>query len=135
MSQFAYFWPALATQLAVILAFFTFFQVGQARGRYGILPPAMQGPAEFERILRVQANTVEHLVLFLPSLWMFSLYVSSFWGGILGLLWVIARIVYIIGYRRSTPGRMPGMLLSVVILAILMFGGLAGIIYSWIILT
>lgn len=135
MNQFAYFWPALACQLAVLMAFVSLYLVGQARGRYSVPPPFTDGPEDFMRRHRAQVNTIEHMVIFLPSLWMFSLYVSSFWGGMLGLLWVVGRTIYLIGYYRSVKGRIPGFLIALLPLVILSVGSLIGIIYSWVTLT
>jgi hypothetical protein len=40
---------------------------GQARGRYGVKAPAVTGHPIFERWMRVQQNTIEQLVVFLPA--------------------------------------------------------------------
>ena len=48
--------------------------VGAARGKYGIAAPAMTGNEHFERAVRVQMNTLEQLVGFLPALFIAAAY-------------------------------------------------------------
>ena len=66
---------ALVTNLAVLEYAVFALLVGLARGRTGVLAPETSGHPEFERYFRVQQNTLERLVIFIPSLWVFSYYV------------------------------------------------------------
>ncbi len=70
--------------------------------------PAITGNPDFERVFRVQMNTLEWLPIFLPSLWLFAIYISDAIAAAIGAVWVIGRIVYMIGYTKSVPGRGPG---------------------------
>lgn len=98
--------PALVTLLTVLLLFATAVTVGRARGRYGIKAPAVTGHPDFERALRVQMNTLEQTVLFLPVLWLAAQpYANPTWAGLLGLLWLIARVWYAIAYTRAADKR------------------------------
>ena len=60
--------PALVTILALALYIATFLNVGRLRRRFAIEAPAINGPPEFERALRIQHNTIEQLIWFLPAL-------------------------------------------------------------------
>src|SRR5688572_9914465 len=93
--------PALVVALALLLYVGVFIAAGRARHRYGIKSPAVTGPPEFERALRVQQNTLEQLVWFVPALWLFALFLSSFWAGILGLVWIAGRAYYAVSYYRD----------------------------------
>jgi len=117
---------ACITMLAILLYAGMLFATGAARARYKVAPPAMTGHPQFERILRVQQNTGEHLIAFIPSLWIFSQFVSSFWGGILGVIWLVGRVVYAIGYYQQPKKRMPGHIIGAVALLILIVGALLG---------
>src|SRR3989442_9675005 len=86
--------PALVTALALLVYAAVFMATARARARYGIRAPAVTGAPEFERAFRIQQNTLEQLIWFLPSLWLFAFYVSPTWGGILGLVWVGGPIHY-----------------------------------------
>jgi glutathione S-transferase len=97
-----------------------------ARGRYGVAAPAVTGHPDFERAFRIQQNTVEQLVLFLPSLWVFSLEVSQLWGGVIGLVFVAARVVYVVSYRRNPAARGPSFTIGFIAAVLLLLGGLAG---------
>src|ERR1700756_4069057 len=99
---------ALVTCLALLFYFVTGTRVARARAAFGIKAPAISGHPDFERIFRVQMNTLEWLPIFLPSLWLFAIYISDSIAAAIGAVWLIGRIVYMIGYRRSVPGRGPG---------------------------
>src|SRR4029453_15860904 len=93
--------PALTTLVALLLYFATIANVGLARIRYKIVAPAVTGTVEFERVFRVQMNTLEQLVLFLPALWLFALLLSPIWASVLGTVWIIGRAIYAMGYSRA----------------------------------
>jgi len=75
--------PSLITALSMLLFAVVTRMVGVARGRYKASVPATSGHADFERYFRVQQNTLEQLVLFLPSLWLFAAYVSADWASVI----------------------------------------------------
>jgi hypothetical protein len=120
--------PALVTALALALYLGTVIAVMRARGHYGIAAPATSGHPVFERLFRIQQNTLEQLVLFLPALWLYSLFVSSLWGAAIGLVWLLARLAYAVGYARDPAQRGPGMIVSFFAAGVLLAGGLVGVL-------
>ena len=66
-------YTALVTCLAILFYFFTIIQVSKARVAFGIKVPATSGNPDFERVFRVQMNTLEWMPIFLPSLWLFAI--------------------------------------------------------------
>ncbi len=116
--------------LAVIELFAFSLAVGMARGRYKIPAPATTGNADFERYYRVQMNTLEQMMVFLPSLWTFATFVSASWAAGLGLVYLIGRLVYFFGYTRAANKRGVGFLISMVPTMILMIGGLVGAVMA-----
>lgn len=105
-------WPALVTLAALTLTFGTVWWVGRARGRYGVRAPATTGHEMFERAFRVQMNTLENVVIFLPALWLAALWVSEAVATILGAVWLIGRIWYAIAYMREPKSRGGGFVLA-----------------------
>lgn len=101
--------------------------VGRARARFGIHAPATTGHPEFERTFRVHLNTLENLIVFVPAVWIFGLYVSSVWAAGLGVLFVIARAVYAAGYLRAAEKRSIGAAVTGLVNGVLVIGGLVGI--------
>jgi glutathione S-transferase len=99
---------ALVTCLALLAYFLISFQVGKARQTYGIKAPAVSGDLDFERIYRVQMNTLEWMPIFLPALWLFAIYVSDAIAAALGVVWIVGRILYMIGYAKAANKRGPG---------------------------
>jgi glutathione S-transferase len=120
--------PALVTALALLLYVAVFITAGRARRRYAIKAPAVTGAPEFERAFRVQQNTLEQLVWFLPALWLFALYVSPLWGGIIGLVWIAGRAYYAVSYYRDAETRGPGFGIGLVSAGMLLVGALIGIV-------
>ena len=125
-----YAWTALVTVLALILYFAITLNVGRARFKYGVKPPAMTGDPNFECAVRVQQNTLEQLVFFLPLLWIFAYYVNPLWAAGLGLVWVIGRALYALGYYQAPEKRAPGFAISSLAGLGLLGGSLVGLIRS-----
>ncbi|MEO7065859.1 MAG: MAPEG family protein [Rhodanobacter sp.] len=106
--------PALVTLLAVLLLFGCMIAVGRARGKYAVKAPAVTGHPLFERAYRVQMNTLEASVMFLPALWLADKYNFAGWAGIAGLVWIVGRVWYAIAYSLNPAKRGPGFLLGMV---------------------
>ena len=120
--------PGLITVFSLLLYLFVTINVGRARAKYKISPPATTGDVNFERVLRVQQNTLEQLIFFLPMLWLFSFYVSPWWGTGIGAVWIIGRIAYAWGYYQSPEKRSVGFAMSSLSSMVLCIGTLIGII-------
>jgi glutathione S-transferase len=116
----------LATFAALLTYCWFLLKVGQARKKFGIDAPKTTGNADFERVFRVQQNTVEQMVLFLPSLWIFGFYVSDILAGLLGLGWTAARALYAAEYYADAKTRGPGAALTFLIGIVLLLGGTIG---------
>jgi glutathione S-transferase len=119
---------AMVTLLALLLFLYSCMAVTVAREKYGVVAPATTGNPDFERIFRVQMNTLEHLVLFLPALWLFSDYVSPVWAGLVGLVWLVGRLYYAVSYIKDANSRGPGFVIGFVALLVLMIGAAVGIV-------
>ncbi len=91
----------------------------QGRKKYGIAAPAVVGNQEFERRFRVQMNTLEQLVLMLPTLWLCAIWFNELLAGACGLLWSIGRIIYLVSYLRDPRSRSFGMILTILPTAIM----------------
>jgi uncharacterized membrane protein YecN with MAPEG domain len=122
----------VAAVIALALIEFLVFGllVGRARVRCNVLAPATTGHPVFERYFRVQQNTLEQLIVFVPSVWLFGMYVSVLWAAGLGVLFVIGRVVYLTGYVADPRKRGAGFGLSFLPNAILAVGALVGAILA-----
>ncbi len=121
---------AIVAGLAVLQVFLFAFQVGQQRVMHGINAPATTGHPEFERAFRVQQNTVELLVAFLPGLFLFGFYVNALIGSAIGLVFIVGRFIYRTAYMRDPKRRSVGFGLSAVATLVLVLGGMIGAIIS-----
>lgn len=118
--------PALVTLAALTLYQGTALTVGRARAVHQVKPPAMTGPEPFERALRVQQNTLEQLVFFLPCFWLASLWGDAGLANTLGVFWVAGRMAYGVGYLQAPERRGPGFGISFVSSALLLVIALVG---------
>ena len=121
-------WTALVTVLAVLVYFSTTWLVGRARPKYGIAAPATTGNPDFERVFRVQMNTLEWMPIFLPLLWLFAYYISDIGAAVLGVVWCAGRVVYIVGYSKAAASRGAGFGIQGIVCAVLLIGAVAGIV-------
>ena len=121
---------AIVTVLALIQFFVFSFDVGKARVKYGVSAPSISGNPEFERAFRVQQNTLEQLIQFLPALWMFGYYVHPLWGAAIGVVFIIGRFVYRAGYLQDPSQRGKGFMTGMAATAILLLGGLIGAVMN-----
>ncbi|HEX7340848.1 MAG TPA: MAPEG family protein [Rhodanobacteraceae bacterium] len=119
--------PALVVLLTVILLFVVTFLTGRARGKYGIKAPAISGHPLFERAYRVQMNTLEQTVMFLPTLWLAAHYGNPSWAGVLGLIWLVGRAWYAIGYLRDPARREGGFVLALLAWTLLLLLAIYGV--------
>jgi uncharacterized membrane protein YecN with MAPEG domain len=101
--------------------------VGWARGKYRVDAPAVSGHPVFERYFRVQQNTLEQLVMFVPSTWLFGTYVNATWAALLGLVFVVGRVLYLVGYVKDPAKREVGFALSSLSVVVLLLGALWGV--------
>ncbi len=115
-------YASLVTLLVLALLFATAANVGRARGLYGIKAPATSGHELFERAFRVQMNTLEAAVVMLPALWLFAAYVADRWAGVIGLLWLAARVWYAAAYVKNPPSREAAFGISMLAFAVLWLG-------------
>jgi len=119
---------AAVTLLALLLYMGFSMVVGQARGKYAIKAPAVTGHENFERAYRVQMNTVEQMVFFLPALWLCAALLSDRGAAIGGLIWVIGRALYAVSYLDAPEKRGPGMVISMLAQTGLFLGALYGLV-------
>jgi uncharacterized MAPEG superfamily protein len=113
--------------LLALLEFVAFgMLVGSARVRYGVKAPATSGHEVFERHFRVHYNTMELLVVFVPAIWLFALYVSPQWGAGLGAVYLVGRIVYLRSYVADPSRRSMGFGMSLLPVLVMLVGALLG---------
>src|ERR1700720_2306696 len=120
---------ALVTCLAVLFYFFTSVQVARARAAFGIKAPAISGNPDFERVFRVQMNTLEWLPIFLPSLWLFAVYISDGVAAAIGVVWIAGRALYMTGYSQAAEKRGRGFGVQALAAGALWLGSLGTIVW------
>ncbi len=123
-------YPGIVSALALLVYYYTLFKAGMARGRFNVPAPSHDGPEEYQRYVRAHLNTLEHLVLFLPGLWLFAFAVSPLWAAGLGIIWPVARLFYAHGYYQAADKRRWGLIASMPPIYIFVLGSLIGFIWK-----
>lgn len=121
-------YTALVSLLTVMFLVFLGTRVAGARRTFDVPLPATTGHPEFERINRAHMNTLEWLPIFLVPLWLFAFYVSDRWAAVLGVVWLVGRIVYWLGYTKAPDKRYPGFLIQGLANLALLLGALYGVV-------
>ena len=124
-------YTALVTLLAVAFYFFISTRVAAAHVRFGVKLPATAGNPDFERVYRVQMNTLEWMPTFLVPLWLCAITLSDIGAAVLGLVWIAGRALYFTGYSQAVEKRVPGFFIQASACILLFVGALAGIIMRW----
>ena len=118
--------------LVIILAVIEFFvfglAVGRARVKFGVPAPATTGNLDFERVFRVQMNTLELLVMMIPSMLVYAHYINARWAAGLGAVFVVGRVVYFFAYSKDAKKRGIGFAISMLPVLILMVGSLIALV-------
>jgi uncharacterized MAPEG superfamily protein len=114
-----------------VLQFFLFgILVGRARARHGIKAPATSGSEPFERAFRVQMNTLEQLVGFLPALLIAGQYWPNAIVASIGVVYLVGRFLYRQLYIADPSKRTAGFVLTVIptfiLLAMALLGAIIG---------
>ncbi|MFZ6751745.1 MAPEG family protein [Undibacterium sp. Dicai25W] len=120
-------WTSWLTVVVLAMYFWNVVTVGKARGKYGVKAPSVEGPEDFQRALRVQANTVEQLVFFFPALWLCALWFSDKTAAIAGVVWVVGRILYALAYLKDPSKRGAGFAVATLASLALWLGAIVGL--------
>lgn len=119
---------ALVMLLAIAFYFFTCINVSRSRTATGVKVPAMSGHPDFERAFRIQMNTLEWMPIFLPALWLFAIYISDAIAAGIGVVWIIGRIVYFVGYSKAAAKRGTGFAIQSLAAMALWMGALGAVV-------
>jgi uncharacterized membrane protein YecN with MAPEG domain len=125
----AYYYPAIVTLLIALAYFWMALTVSRTHARTGILAPTMSGDPVLERTYRAHVNTLEWMPIALPSMWLFAIYWSPAIAAILGLVWIIGRMIYFYGYIADPKKRFPGFFIQSLAAFALLLGALGRIAY------
>jgi uncharacterized MAPEG superfamily protein len=128
---------AAVVVLATLFIAYTFINVGIARGKTRINAPAVTGHPTLDRAYRVQLNTVEQAIMFFPLLWLATRYFHGLaWlPAAFGLVWVLGRVIYLVGYMSAPEKRSAGFLISLVSTVGLLVLSIVGIMQTWVAVT
>ena len=121
---------AVVTLLALMQFMLFSIQVGSMRIKHGVKAPATTGHPEFERMFRVQQNTMEQLVVFVPALWLYAHLVNPLWGAGIGIVFVIGRFIYRAAYVKDPATRSNGFTIGMFAIAVLLVWSLVAAVMS-----
>lgn len=121
---------ALLILIALIQYIVFTLRVGANRAKYHVDAPKTEGNETWERMFRVQQNTLEQLIIFIPALWFFSMFMSEAWALLPGLVFIVGRQLYSHEYINKPGSRVLGMALTLFANAVLVVGALVGVLLN-----
>lgn len=124
---------AVAIVTIIALAQYVFFaiQVGAMRAKHGVDAPAVTGHPDFERMFRIQQNTMEQLVVFIPALLIFAWLVNPLWGAGFGVVFIIGRFIYWSSYRKDPASRGAGFTITFLPTVVMLVWSLIDAVWSY----
>jgi uncharacterized MAPEG superfamily protein len=102
----------LVAALAILQFLFFGAMTGRARGLSGLKAPAVTGHEGFERMYRVQMNTLELLIAYFPALFLAAKYWPPSLVAGVGSVYLVGRMIYWRAYIQDPSKRAPGFALS-----------------------
>jgi hypothetical protein len=124
-------YTAFVTLLDIAVYFALMLNVGRARYKHKIDAPSKNGPEAFLRVLRVQENTVEQMILHLPLLWVAAFAMDDIFAAAFGVVWALSRVIYARGYYQKAKRRAKGFVIGMIVNIILFAGAVAGVVASF----
>jgi len=131
-------WACAMTLGVAFLLSCTAGWVGLQRLRHGIKAPEMtriepgdpDQDESFKRAYRIQMNTQEGALVFLPALWICAFGCSDRLAGVLAAFWIAARVWYALAYAADPASRRPAFLLSQAIYVVTWLAAGAGLVFA-----
>ena len=121
-------------ELIAVLAVFQYlyfgYLVGKQRGISGLKAPAMTGHDGFERMYRVQMNTLELMIAFLPALMLAGHYWPAVVVAPIGAIYLVGRMIFCRAYATDPSTRGLGFMLSLGPIAVLLIMALLGAVLA-----
>ena len=102
--------------------------VAKARETYGVKAPAITGDEQFERRYRAHANTLELLVVLVPSAYASAHYWPGWVVALAVLVFLVGRLVYWRAYITEPSTRSLGFTLSILPIIALTLSALAAVV-------
>ena len=82
-------------------------------------------------MFRIQQNTMEQLVAFIPALWIFAYLVNPLWAAGFGLVFIIGRFVYRSSYLKDPASRGIGFTMTFLPTAVMLVWSLIDAVLSY----
>lgn len=117
----------LVTLAMIAVFFWTGINEARSRQKHQCPPPALDGPEELRRYMRVRGNTMESLLMAYPALWLFAVCWGDLVAAVIGLVYVIGRILYARGYYQDPKKRSLGFGIGFLATAALWLGAFIGL--------
>ena len=118
--------------IVIILALAQFIgfsiAVGRARVKYNVPAPATTGDENFERVFRIQQNTLEQLVVFIPVILIAGHFSNAVAAAVAGVVFILSRLLYFSSYSKDPKSRSTGFSIGFASVLYLLVAGLVGLV-------
>ena len=122
------YYTSIVSLLVVPMYVWMGLRVAGAHRKYNVPLPTMSGEPNFDRVCRAHANTLEWIPTFMITLWTCAYFLSDIGAAALGLVWIVGRVLYALGYAKSVEKRIPGFGIQAFACLLLLIGAVVGLI-------
>ena len=119
---------ALVTVFSSLFAFYLAYNVGMVRMKHKAAPYKHTENDEVWIVNRVHMNTIENMAVYLPLLWVATVFGSAETAGAVGAVWFVSRVWYAFGYLNDPKKRQTPFMLGLACIAVTAIIALYGIV-------
>ena len=119
---------ALITIFSALFTFWLAYNVGMTRMKHKEPPYEVIKSKEVMIANRVHMNSVEASVVYLPLLWVATIFWPATIAGMVGTIWFLSRVCYVFGYLKDPKKRQIPFMIGFACIAITAILGLYGIV-------
>ncbi len=119
---------ALVTIFSSLFTMYLAYNVGMTRMAHKEPPHKAIKSKEVMIANRVHMNCIENSVVFLPLLWVATVFGSANIAGIIGAVWFVSRVFYAFGYLKDPKKRQIPFMVGLVCIVLTAILGLYGIV-------
>ena len=120
---------SIAIILVALLQYLIFtFRVGFSRLKNNVLAPKTTGNEEWKIKFRIQQNTLEQLIVFIPAILVFAYFGNPAYAAGLGAFFLVGRIIYFVSYVKDPTKRGVGFIVGWIPMVLMVLAGLVSVV-------
>ena len=119
---------ALVTVFSSLFTFYLAYNTGMTRMKHKEPPYETTKSKEVMIANRAHMNTIEMMVVYLPILWVATVFGPTAIVSWVGVIWFVSRVWYALGYLKDPKKRQTPFMIGMACIAVTAILGLYGVI-------